>query len=105
MKRAVLIAFSLSLVSGQALAISRYNSQGMTCDRIQAAIKSEGAAILRYSSMRVPGLPLYDRYVANGSYCSFGEYAELTSVPASDTRSCLVLYCKEITYSEPGGSR
>lgn len=102
MKWAVLAALSLSLFSAEALAISRYNSQSMSCGSIQAAIQREGAAILRYSSARTPGLPLYDRYVANGSYCSYGEYAELVSVPASDTGSCLVLVCKEITYSEPG---
>jgi hypothetical protein len=92
----------LSLVSAEALAISRYSSQSMTCERIQTAIEREGAAILRYGSTRTPGLPLYDRYVANGTYCGYGESAETTSIPASDTHSCLVLVCKEITYSEPG---
>ncbi|HWK63500.1 MAG TPA: hypothetical protein VNS34_01065 [Rhizobiaceae bacterium] len=100
--RLVVGALSLSLVSGEALAISRYNSQSMTCDSIQAIIQREGAAILRYASTRTPGLPLYDRYVADGTYCSYGESAEVTSVPARDTPSCLVLSCKEITYSEPG---
>lgn len=102
MTRTVLVALSLSLVSAEALAISRYNSQSMSCGSVQAAIQREGEAILRYSSARTPGLPLYDRYVANGTYCGYGESAETTSVPASDTRSCLVLVCKEITYSEPG---
>lgn len=95
-------ALSLSLVSADALAISRYNSQSMTCDSIQATIQREGSAILRYASTSTPGLPLYDRYVANGTYCGYGESAETSSVPASDTPSCLVLACKEITYSEPG---
>ncbi len=103
MKRAILLALSLSLVPAAALAISRYNSQTMTCDSIRAAINREGAAILRYSSARTPGLPLYDRYVADGSFCSYGEYAEAAWIPARDTGSCPVLVCKEITYSEPSG--
>lgn len=102
MKRAVLVALSLSVLSAEALAISRYNSRSMSCGNIQATIQREGAAILRYSSTRTPGLPLYDRYVANGTYCGYGESAETSSVPASDTPTCLVLVCKEITYSEPG---
>jgi len=100
MKATILLAMALSLVSIEAHAISRYNSRSMSCDRIQAAIHQEGAVILRYSSARNPGLPLYDRYVANGSYCSYGEFAQAEWVPASDTPSCPVQRCAQITYDE-----
>jgi hypothetical protein len=100
MKATVPIALALVLVSLPAHAISRYNSQGMSCARIQAVVRSEGAVILRYSSARNPSLPLYDRYVAHDGYCEFNEYAEWEWVPAKDTRSCPVRACKDITYDE-----
>ena len=69
MKKIVLLALALSLVSAEALAISRYSSQSMSCSRIQDVLKREKAAILRFTSTRTPGLPLYDRYVEGDAYC------------------------------------
>lgn len=100
MRATVSLALALSLASVPAYAISRYNSRSMSCARIQATVRSEGAVILRYTSARNPGLPLYDRYVANDGYCDFGEYAQVTWVPASDTQSCPVMTCQQITYDE-----
>jgi len=97
MKAMVVLASALSLVSVEAQAISQYNSQSMSCDRVQAVVQGEGAVILHYSSARNPGLPLYDRYVANGTYCQVTEYAKLASVPASDQQSCRVLKCADMT--------
>lgn len=101
MKTKLLLALALTLAAADAHAISRYDAQSMSCDRIQAAVRKEGAVILRYSSARNPGLPLYDRYVANDGYCEFDEYAQTTWVPAADTRSCPVSVCKDVTYDEP----
>ena len=50
-------------------AIGRYNSTAMSCDRVQATIAADGAAIMRYRSKRSPGLPLYGRYVDDGRFC------------------------------------
>ncbi len=67
----------------------------MTCEQAQSKISAEGAVILRYRSTRDPSLPLYDRYVAYGSYCEPNEYAASAYVPTADTQSCVVLVCKD----------
>lgn len=100
MKATVPLVFALCLAAVPAQAISRYNSLSMSCARIQAVIRSEGAVILRYVSARNPSLPLFDRYVANDGFCDFGEYAQVAWVPASDTPSCPVMSCQQITYDE-----
>ena len=94
MKRTVLIAMCLSLVSLQAHAISRYNSTSMTCSQVKARLQSEGAAILRWRSKGNPSLPLYGRFVANGRYCESGTRAKTSYVPTSDRKSCPVLECR-----------
>ncbi|MGI6852022.1 hypothetical protein [Mesorhizobium sp. 1B3] len=100
MKRKYLLALLLVPVSADAYAISRYNSQGMTCGRVHAAIRNEGAVILRYSSKSNPSLPLYDRYVLHDGFCSYGEYAKYASVPTRDTPSCPVYKCEQRTYDD-----
>jgi hypothetical protein len=100
MKSKCLLVLVLVLTSAEAYAISRYNSQGMTCGRVQAAIRNEGAVILRYSSKRNPSLPLYDRYVLHDGFCSYGEYAKYASVPTRDTPSCPVYKCEQRTYDD-----
>lgn len=85
----------LVLSCAQALAIGRYDISGMSCDEVRAVVKRDGAAILRYPSRRVPGLPLYSRYVAHGGYCDASEYAVFTTVPARDNPQCPVLFCRE----------
>ena len=79
------------LMATDASAISRYNIDNMSCDRVQAIIQSDGAAILRYRGHT--GLTLYDRYVSSRRYCQGGE---TTSVPTADTSSCPVERCVEI---------
>ncbi|MEM9107376.1 MAG: hypothetical protein AAGC96_17130, partial [Pseudomonadota bacterium] len=71
MKRAIL-TLCIVMVSFPTLAINRYNVTTMTCASIQQRVQSEGAAILRWESTRVPGLPLYDRYVRNSGFCEPG---------------------------------
>lgn len=98
--RAGFIVLTLSAVAGQAHAISRYESQSLTCGEAQSIVASEGAAILRYRSERNPGLPLYDRYVAHGGYCQSSEYAKNDWVPTADTPSCPVLSCEERDFED-----
>lgn len=100
MKATVSLALALCIASPPAHAISRYNSQSMTCSRIQSVILNEGAVILRYRSARNPSLPLYDRYVADDGFCEFNKYAAAAWVPSSDSRSCPVLVCKDIDYDD-----
>lgn len=92
----LILAALLSLVSFNAMAIQRYDTPRMSCERIQAAVDAQGAALLRYPSKRTPGLQLYDRYVSDGSRCDPGQYADRASVPAADTPNCAVMLCKQI---------
>ena len=90
--KAFLVALSLTLVSFEAQAISRYNSTSMSCGEIRATVRAEGAAILRWRGRS--GVPRYGRFVAHGGFCESGTLAETSYVPASDRRSCPVYECK-----------
>jgi hypothetical protein len=81
-------------------AISRYNSDSLSCAETQARVSDEGAVILRYRSTRNPSLTLYDRYVADGRFCGFREYARLATVPTADRGACRVLVCKPVEYDD-----
>ena len=92
--KAVLAALSLVLISAEAHAISRYNSQSMSCAEARAVVREEGAAILRWRSARNPTLPLYGRFVRDDSYCSSMERSRTSFVPTLDRPSCAVYECK-----------
>lgn len=104
--KTILLAACLTLVAAQAQAISRYDPTRMSCGKVQATIARQGAVILRYQSKRVPGLPLYDRYVQNQRFCSMGEVRTRAYVPSADTKSCPVYNCKRriTTGISAGGS-
>lgn len=89
--KAVLIALGLLLVSFEAQAISRYNSTSMSCERVRAVVRSEGAVILRWTGKS--GAPRYGRFVAHGGFCESGTRAQTSYVPAADRR-CPVYECK-----------
>ncbi|MCO6185761.1 hypothetical protein [Rhizobium sp. L1K21] len=91
MRLIIAVLFS-ALCASQALAISRYETQSMTCGQIRTALDREGAAILRYPSEHTPGLTLYDRYVGRQNACGPHEVTQRTDVPAKDG-SCPVLRC------------
>jgi hypothetical protein len=93
--KAASIALCLSLLAVEAHAISRYTTTNMNCAAIQAAVQSEGVAILRWQSPRNPSLPLYGRYVANRRFCQMEEVAEIAYVPAADA-SCPVHRCARV---------
>lgn len=92
MKRIVL-AVVFSLASFEASAIVRYMIQDMTCAEIQAAIERDGAAILFRKS--ASGVSVYDRYVADQTFCPAGNIISQDSVPAADTGRCRVNRCIE----------
>ena len=94
MKRFLLIAV-LAMPASDALAISRYDTAGMSCAVVQSHLAQEGAAILRYPS-RSGGPTLYDRYVRDASGCGGYEQAVQTSVPTRDG-SCAVKVCRGFT--------
>ena len=89
------IAIPLLLVAASAFAQSRHDIQGMDCASVQAILKQEGVAILRYRSLFNLSLPLYDRYVSGQKQCSPGEVASRTGVPSSDRGYCPVYKCVE----------
>ncbi|HEY6631179.1 MAG TPA: hypothetical protein VIZ90_06990 [Rhizobiaceae bacterium] len=90
--KAVLIALSLLFVSFEAQAISRYNSTSMSCNEIKATVGRQGAVILRWRGNS--GVQRYGRFVANSTFCSASERAEISYVPSADRRSCAVPECK-----------
>ena len=102
MKRAILL-IPLLLLTAEAQAISRHTSTSMSCDRVQATIRNEGVAIMRYQSKRVPGLQLFGRYVADGRYCNSDEAALPAYIRASDTDSCPVRECKHVDFDDDDG--
>ena len=83
----------LAITTGEALAISRYQTMSMSCDQVHAALRRDGAAILRWQSRRNPGLPLYGKYVSDSRFCELGEVIDFESVPTRDARSCPVYQC------------
>lgn len=103
MTKRVLLIICLFAVSLPAHALSRYDTQSLTCGRIQTILKSENAAILRYPSPRISDLTLYDIYVSHGRYCDYGERARTAYVPASDTRQCKVKECMPVSEQDGGG--
>lgn len=90
--KTVLLAVALTLVTGEALAISRYNSMGMSCDEVQARIDREGAVIMRYRSRS--GAPLYGRYVSDIRFCPSSTRPEFRYIPSADVGQCPVLECQ-----------
>jgi hypothetical protein len=99
--RTLVLALACTLVAGHAHAISRYNSQSMSCAEVQAVLQNERTAILTYSSART-GVPLYGRYVYSDASCAIGQCAERKYVSTADNASCPV---KECIYDEDTSSR
>ncbi len=97
MKR-LLAAAALAVCVVPAQAVERYNIDAWACARAQSVIAAEGAAILRYTSSSGSGMTLYDRFVANSSFCPAGQYAAIKGVPTADRKHCPLYYCKDIDY-------
>ena len=99
-KPALIAAAAVLSAALPAEAIGHYNSTAMSCDRIQATIAADGAAIMRYRSKRSPGLPLYGRYVDDGRFCEADEYARTVFIPARDTAQCPVYECWHFDFDD-----
>jgi len=100
MKR-IALALPFLLVAADASAISRYDIGSLRCDKVQAILQSEGAAILRYRSPQ-NGLTLYDRFVSGRNFCRRTQDVDRVGLPTSDRASCPVYKCAQ---SYRGGSR
>ncbi len=93
----IVIVAAVIGVASPAAAVSRYNSQSLTCAEARQRVIDEGAVILRYPSTRVRGMTLYDRYVTRNAQCDDNEYAERAYVPTRDEPQCPVLSCEPVS--------
>lgn len=91
----IAIALALLLAAADASAQERHDISGMDCAAVQALLKAEGTAILRYRSAYNLSLPLYDLYVSGQRECASGEVAVRKGVPTSDREYCPVYRCVE----------
>ncbi len=82
-------------------AIERYDAAKMTCPALQALLAAQGKAVLRTPSSRVPGMMLYDVYVARRQACTGQTWPRRRHVATSDVESCPVYHCGQVTSSSP----
>ncbi|MCP8938972.1 hypothetical protein NK718_10630 [Alsobacter sp. SYSU M60028] len=91
MKR-TLLALALLAEAGSAAAQGRPDTLTMTCRDAQALVNRSGALVLG------TGPFVYDRYVANQTYCSQGEMAQPDWLRTRDSSACMVGYlCKPVS--------
>lgn len=100
MRGTILTTLAALVAAAPAQAISRYNSETLSCQRVQAVLQQEGAAIFRYASKRNPSLTLYDRYVLHGGYCGWDEYAANAWVPTRNEPRCFVRKCRPKVFED-----
>ncbi|WP_442582741.1 hypothetical protein ACSBOB_12670 [Mesorhizobium sp. ASY16-5R] len=91
MKRVVL-AVALTLVAGEAFAISSYNSMDLSCAAVHARIGQEGAVIMRYGSHG--GDRLFGRYVTDKLFCPTSTQPKYQYIPTADVSRCPVMECE-----------
>lgn len=85
---AVVLAGWMTAASAQ----GRPDSLTMTCQQASALVRSRGALVLG------TGPNVYDRYVADGRFCTLPDVAEPAWVATRDKRQCMVGYrCKPAT--------
>lgn len=94
MKRATALLI-FAIVASNAQAQSRYEIAQMSCNDVQATLKENGSAILRYPSQGYFNLSLYDIYVAGQAQCQQDEVVQQVGVPTADTKYCPVHKCVE----------
>lgn len=88
-KRAAMMIAMLAALSSVALAQGRRpDARTIDCEQVQSMIISRGAVVL------TTGQHTYDRYVADGRYCSMGEVALYQTIRTRDTRQCVVYACR-----------
>ena len=89
----LLLTITILLSATSAQAVSRYEITNVSCETVQALIRTEGSVILVYRSKGILGLPIYDRYVQGQQYCNFGEVVRGAGVPTADREYCPVRKC------------
>ena len=94
MKR-LLVAVAFSLVAFEASGFDPLRHRQHDLRGVQALVKTDGSAILRYHSTRNFSLPLYDTYVNGQQSCKNDAVALRTGVPTTDKKYCPVYKCVE----------
>jgi hypothetical protein len=100
MKKIILLA-TMTMVASNAMAMSRHESQSLTCSSIHEKIAEEGSIVLSYPSHRDPNFSMYNRYVANSMSCLGQGSMTSTTVPTSDDPNCKVRMCNPVTGKGP----
>lgn len=90
--RFVLLTCCLVMLPYHAEAINRYTSTALSCNEVKATIHREGAAIMRHGSRQVPGMSLYNRYVASRQFCQPDQEVRTAYIPSAGG-SCAVSEC------------
>lgn len=98
-----LLSLAVFALASPALAQPVYNPTRMTCAAVQTAIARNGTVILSYTSRRVPGLPVHNRYVDTARQCG-SKIMRRTTVPTLNDAACGVMTC-DIARSRSRGSR
>lgn len=86
------LAILMTLLSVEVHAQSNLDPTRMTCAETKATIRRLGAAVLRWNAPGT-GVPRYDRYVRNASYCSLSQTMMAAFVPTRDRKSCGLNKC------------
>lgn len=101
LRPARLAAFLVALcLPAEAFAISQLQTGTASCERVQALLQSDGAAILRWRSATRPDLPRYGRFVSSSRFCTPGEGAFAAFVPTADDPTCQVFKCDKIDFDD-----
>ncbi|WP_119308241.1 hypothetical protein [Cohaesibacter haloalkalitolerans] len=80
------LAISAFAFGASASASQRVDSHSLTDVQAKQLVQENGSVLLS------TGPDLYDRYVANGAYCFFGEQPEPAYVPTANSSSAFVGY-------------
>ncbi|WP_136656809.1 hypothetical protein [Nitratireductor sp. XY-223] len=90
----LILSLTALLVAAPAWAVQTYDIGNMTCSQVQAIVKRDGVAQLRYNSKSKPSVPIYNRYVSGSTFCGSRSIANLATVPTRDNSACRVKICK-----------
>lgn len=87
-------AIAALTVAGPALAANHVNTQNLTGNQVKQIVQEQGSVLLS------TGPDLFDRYVANASYCSFGEEAQAAYVPTANSNATFVGYTCDVQHDK-----
>ncbi len=89
-----IVTLTLLAASATPAFAQRVSTPSLTCRAAAGLVARTGAVVLG------TGPDIYDRYVANESFCPIGYYARPAFLPTRDNAQCFVgYYCSGITPS------